>query len=145
MLSRLITQKALETHLDPEKDKDKISRIVDKIGGEYFSHSFPITRRDIEKELELNVIRPDKDLWNAIWALHTHYQNLLGKGTKLTMDIKNDKTGETMKKDFHMFTLGFIDTSEHRRLLVQVKDVQEIKGAIQEKVVYTGWITPKST
>jgi len=47
-LSRLVTRKVLETHLDKDKDKDKIDEIVKKIGGEYFSHSFPITRRDVE-------------------------------------------------------------------------------------------------
>jgi len=64
-LSRLVTRKVLETHLDASKDKDKIDAIVNKIGGEYFSHSFPITRRDVEQELKLKVEKPDADLFNT--------------------------------------------------------------------------------
>ena len=35
-LSRLVTRKVLETHLDPSKDKERIDAIVNKMGGNIF-------------------------------------------------------------------------------------------------------------
>lgn len=143
ILSRFITQKVLETHLKPDEDKEKIKKIVDKIGGEYYSHSFPITRRDVEKDLGLSVIRPDQELWTSIWNLHLYYQNLLGKEMKITLGFKNPQ-GTEQKENFFMDILGFIDIINERRLLIGIKKVVKKGDQLQGVVVFKGWVVPVS-
>jgi len=146
-LSRLITRKVLETHIDFSKEKDKIDRIVDKIGGEYFSHAFPITRRDVEWELRLKVEKPNNDLFDAIWQLHTYYRNCFSQtGTlNVTMEVRNPQ-GHISRKNLNFIVrvLGYIDSPKERRVLVQlrqpVKDPDSDK--VQEKIIHTTWIKP---
>jgi len=143
MLSRYITQKVLETHLNPNEHEEKIKKIVAKIGGEYYSHSFPITRRDVEKDLGLSVIRPDQELWNSVWNLHLYYQSLLGKEMKLTLGFKNAQ-GIEQKEDFFIDILGFIDIINERRVLVGVKKIVKKGDKLQEIGLFKGWVVPVS-
>jgi len=147
-LSRLITQKVLETHLDPEKDKDKIAHIVDKIGGQYFSHAFPITRRDVAQELHLEVEKPDKDLFNAIWQLYIYYQNCLKQEQSITLTLENAGPGGPKKKNinYSLRVLGFIDSIVERRVLVQLREISKDPkdGKITDRIVFTNWVHPSS-
>lgn len=57
-LSRLITEKVLRKRKEPLED-EHIKKIVDALAGKYFSHSFLISRTDVETDLGLTVTRPD--------------------------------------------------------------------------------------
>jgi hypothetical protein len=76
-LSRLITRKVLKTHTEVLTD-DHINSIVEKLAGQYFSHSFLISRADVESDLGLTVTKPDQALSDAITALENHYVNSFG-------------------------------------------------------------------
>jgi Serine dehydrogenase proteinase len=148
-LSRLITKKVLETHLDPSKDKEKIEQIVDKIGGEYFSHAFPITRRDVEQELHLNVIKPEPELFDAIWQLHQYYSGAFSQTSDLNImmeGVSADGSKQAQKIQFVSGVLGFIDSIYERRVLVQLRRPQQDpeSGQIKEMPIYTSWIKPHS-
>ncbi|MCE5242460.1 MAG: hypothetical protein ABFD98_15825 [Syntrophobacteraceae bacterium] len=141
-LSRLITKRVLETHLDPEDDKDKIERIVDRIGGEYFSHSFPITLRDVEHDLQLKVKRPDSDLFDAIWALHSHYKGCFGSRVNVNLTLTGN--GDQKQVLFIVETLGYIDSVIQRRVLIQIREVKMEPGTDRavEQPLLTAWVIP---
>ncbi|OQX55861.1 MAG: hypothetical protein B5M53_03685 [Candidatus Cloacimonas sp. 4484_209] len=146
-LSRLITRKVLETHLDSSKEKQKIDRIVDKIGGEYFSHAFPITRRDVEQELQLKVEKPDNDLFEAIWRLHTYYGGAFSQTGSLGISMEGrDPKGNVTRKDLNFIVrvIGYIDSLSERRVLVQLRQPEKDpkSDTVEEKIIFTGWIKP---
>jgi hypothetical protein len=74
-LSRLITTKVLGTR-NKKLTKKHISKIVNQLAGAYFSHTFPISRDEVETDLQLKVTRPSNDLKKAIWNLNLYYDNL---------------------------------------------------------------------
>lgn len=71
-LSKLITYKSLKTRKE-SLNKDQIEKIVDKLAGEYCSHSFQISRSDVESDLKLPVTKPDAELSDLISDLDNHY------------------------------------------------------------------------
>lgn len=71
-LSRLITSKCLKTRKEPLTD-DQVKRIQEQLAGKYFSHSFLISRSEVESDLGLPVTRPDDELCNLIINLDNHY------------------------------------------------------------------------
>lgn len=71
-LSRLITEKVLKSRNKPPS-QEVINSIQDKLGGGYFSHSFLISRREVETDLELPVFKPDQDLLELINGLNDLY------------------------------------------------------------------------
>ncbi|PIP07327.1 MAG: hypothetical protein CO012_03770 [Syntrophobacterales bacterium CG_4_8_14_3_um_filter_49_14] len=77
-LSKLITRKCLTTRKEPLTE-EKINKIVDQLAGGYFSHSFLISRAEVEKDLGLPVTRPDAELTELISRLENHYVERFGK------------------------------------------------------------------
>lgn len=71
-LSRLITQKVLKTHKTPLPE-EQVKKIVEILSGLYFSHSFLISRTDVETDLGLKVTRPDADLTQRLDAYESYY------------------------------------------------------------------------
>jgi len=57
-LARLITRKVLKTRKTP-LEEEHIKKIVDVLSGQYYSHSFLISRAEVESDLNLPVTRPD--------------------------------------------------------------------------------------
>jgi hypothetical protein len=145
-LSRLVTRKVLETHLNPVKDKEIIDSIVNKIGGEYFSHSFPITRRDVEQELKLNVEKPDADLFSKIWALYEYYRGAFSVTQDLRMNFEQkDPKGVTIKTaviPIIVRILGFLESETERRALVQLRTIKKEGTDIKEEAIFGGWVKP---
>ena len=147
-LSRLITRKVLETHLDPSKDKEKIEAIVSKIGGEYFSHSFPITRRDAEQELKLKVEKPDADLFSKIWALYEYYRGAFSVQHDLQLNIEQkDPKGVIIGKQtipLIIRILGFLDSETERRVLLQLQSIKKEGTEIKQEPIFAGWVKPSA-
>jgi hypothetical protein len=145
-LSRLVTRKVLETHLDIEKDQEKIEKIVNKIGGEYFSHSFPITRRDVEQELRLNVLKPNSDLFGKIWHLYEYYRGAFSVQQELQLNIENkDQKGNTINKmviPLIIKIIGFLDSEIERRVLLQIQSIKKEKDTIREEQIFANWVKP---
>jgi len=72
-LSRLITRKVLKTHKQPMPD-EQIAKVVDALAGQYFSHTYPISRDEAEKDLGLNITKPDATLVGLIRAIENQYE-----------------------------------------------------------------------
>jgi hypothetical protein len=148
-LSRLITRRVLETHLNPEQEKDKINRIVNRIGGEYYSHSFPITVRDVEQDLRLPVERPDTNLFESIWKLHEYYKTAFSQiaNFTLTVDSAPQKGGAPQRRNilFEINVLGYLDCITERRVLLELKEMKKDPGSdkIIQQPVLVRWIKPK--
>ena len=101
----------------------------------------------MEWELRLKVEKPNNDLFDAIWQLHTYYRNCFSQtGTlNVTMEVRNPQ-GHISRKNLNFIVrvLGYIDSPKERRVLVQlrqpVKDPDSDK--VQEKIIHTTWIKP---
>jgi hypothetical protein len=145
-LSRLVTRKVLETHLDPSKDAEKIETIVDKIGGEYFSHSFPITRRDVEQELKLKVEKPNADLFTKIWTLYEYYRGSFSVQNDVQFNVEQkDQHGKVVSKTsipLIIRTLGFMDSETERRVLLQVESIKKEGSEVKKESIFTHWVKP---
>ena len=71
-LSKLITRKCLMTR-NNKLDDEHIERIVEQLAGGYFSHSFLISRSEVEGDLGLPVTKPDNELEQLMSALEKSY------------------------------------------------------------------------
>jgi hypothetical protein len=71
-LSRLITSKCLKTRKVPLPD-EQIVQIVEQLAGKYFSHTFLISRSEVESDLGLPITKPDDELSQLILELDNHY------------------------------------------------------------------------
>jgi hypothetical protein len=71
-LSKLITRKVLQTRKTPLSE-EQVGKIEELLAGKYFSHSFPISRSEVESELGLPVTKPDAELSDLISALEQFY------------------------------------------------------------------------
>jgi len=71
-LSQIISEKALATHMDTEKDKEKIREIAQTLLDGYKSHRFQIGRLEARK-LGLPVVDADPEVGNLLWSLYELY------------------------------------------------------------------------
>jgi len=71
-MAKQITKKLLLMHLDLEKDKEKIEKIIKEITGDICIHGYPITR-DEAKDMGLNIENADNNLGQNIWQLYSAY------------------------------------------------------------------------
>jgi len=71
-LSKLITRKCLKTR-KKQLSEEKIDKIVEQLAGGYFSHSFQISRSEVESDLGLPVTKPDGNLSQLISDLEDLY------------------------------------------------------------------------
>jgi hypothetical protein len=62
----------LGTHRD-KLPAEQISKIVEILSGQYYSHAFLISRDDVEQDLGLKVMRPDQALLGLIANLENRY------------------------------------------------------------------------
>lgn len=71
-LSQIISEKALATHMDAEKDKERIREIAQTLLDGYKSHRFQIGRSEARK-LGLPVVDADPEVENLLWGLYELY------------------------------------------------------------------------
>ena len=107
-LSRLISCKALSTHMDAGKDKERIERIVNAFTDEFFSHDYRIGWREAQS-VGLPVVQADQESWETMWSLYQHYRSyfaLLQQASKESNDL--------------LRPIVWIDSVSGRRILEQV-------------------------
>lgn len=123
-LSKLITRKVLGTRKKKltQEHVDKIEKIL---GGEYFSHSFPICREDVKNDLELPVTKASPKLKEKMWDLHLYYMKEFNKSKSITQ--KN-------QPPFQFKYVGFLDTIYTRRALCAIIDPNN-------KPILASWVT----
>lgn len=71
-LSKLISKKCLKTRKQPLTD-EHIKAVVEQLAGGYFSHSFLISRSEVESDLKLPVTKPETEVSELILRLENHY------------------------------------------------------------------------
>lgn len=71
-LSKLITRKCLKSR-KVQLDEEQIEKIVELLAGGYCSHSFLISRSEVENELGLPVTKPDDELVQLMKSLEDYY------------------------------------------------------------------------
>ena len=125
-LSRLITQKVLKTHKTPLPD-EQVKKIVDILSGLYFSHSFLISRTDVEADLGLKVTRPDDKLAKRVSEYENYYLSEFQKFLPAAPNA-TDKT--------HIG--GFLETTEGGWGIIQL--IQHDKESKADKVTGDPWI-----
>jgi hypothetical protein len=125
-LSRLITQKVLKTHRT-QLPEEQVKKIVDILSGLYFSHSFLISRAEIETDLGLKITRPDDELGELVGNYENYY---LAEFQKLLPAAPNsaDKT--------HIG--GFLETTGGGWGIIQL--ITHDKTTQADKVTSDPWI-----
>jgi hypothetical protein len=71
-LSKLISRKCLKSRKEALTD-EHIEAVVQQLAGGYFSHSFLISRSEVESDLRLPVTKPEAEVSGLILRLETHY------------------------------------------------------------------------
>lgn len=71
---RMLAKKLLQLHLNPEKDKHKIDETIKHLTEDLCIHGYLITREEAEKELGLEIEKPDLELENLMWNLYKEYE-----------------------------------------------------------------------
>lgn len=106
-LARLITKKILKMRRTP-LDKEAIEKIVEVLSGEYCSHSFLISRADVEGDLGLSVLKPDNALTGLIEQLGDFYDTQF----QLNRQIAPPNTAPFVRAGAFINTvnLGFVQT-----------------------------------
>ena len=73
-LAKLIGKRCLETHMDAEKDKGQISKIVDRLCDDYKSHGYQISRREA-KDIGMKVTDADPETETILIDLLKFYNS----------------------------------------------------------------------
>ncbi|MBN1584466.1 MAG: hypothetical protein JXA89_27420 [Anaerolineae bacterium] len=128
-LSRLISTKALSTHMDPDTQKEQIEQIVNAFTDEFFSHQYRIGWREAQ-EKGLPVIYADNDLWETMWSLYKHYQAFFS----LARPSAENQVAQP---------IVWIDSLCHRCILEQVSSVtfDQSTRRIQAKKSESHWLS----
>jgi hypothetical protein len=71
-LSKLISRKCLKSRKQALTD-EHIDAVVEQLAGGYFSHSFLISRSEVEGDLKLPVTKPGVEVSELILRLENHY------------------------------------------------------------------------
>jgi Serine dehydrogenase proteinase len=128
-LGRLITEKVLATRKKKLSD-DRVKAIVKQLAGEYYSHGYPISRAEVESDLELPMTKaePGDSLFNAMEALNTFYMG--------TFEKQGPIAPGPVPVAFRI--TGFLETAKSRRVLCQVL-------APTGQVLGGAWISDKNS
>lgn len=128
-LSRLISTKALSTHMNPDTEKEQIEKIVNAFSDEFFSHHYRIGWKEA-KDKGLKVTCAADELWETMWALYKHYQVYFG----LTREI--GERGQVAQP------IAWIDSVHQRRILEEVLAVSTTRheGMIEVKKATSRWL-----
>jgi len=128
-LARLISTKALSTHMNPETEQEKIEEIVHKLSDGFFSHDYRIGWKEAKYEIGLNVTYANDELWETMWNLYKNYSAYF-----ILANIKDDKNLAR--------PIFWIDSIYERRILEQLLLIEE--GG-KSQPVGTNWLaTPWS-
>lgn len=122
-LARLITRKVLETR-KKKLDQNHIEKIENFLGEKYFSHSFPICRKDVEVDLGLPVTKTSSELHDKMWDLHLYYMNELNKSKVISPQNK---------PPISFRYIGFVDSIYTRKALCGIIDPNH-------RPVLRGWV-----
>lgn len=129
-LARLLSEKALSTHMTTKTGKKKIKRIVDTFSDRFFSHQYRIGWKEA-KELGLPVSYANGELWETMWKLHEHYAAF---GAIMRHLGDNPPRGAR--------PIVWVDSTSHRRILEEQYVLSADKdrpGIVKQEVIGAQW------
>lgn len=124
-LTKLITRRLLSTHMDEETEGEEISRIADTLCDDYYSHQFPIGLMEARR-LNLAVKEADEELYEAMWALLTYYQNIDRGPQPISGNVR--VAGLPAGTATHLRLIGNIDSTNLRVDCQTLVNAQGISG-----------------
>ncbi|MBE7474684.1 MAG: hypothetical protein DPW09_24045 [Anaerolineae bacterium] len=126
-LARLISTKALSSHMNPATEKEQIERIVNVLSDEFFSHHYRIGRKEA-KEIGLKVVDAEGELWEKMWALYKNYRAYFTLA-RLTGNEKEPRAARPIL---------WIDSVQERRILEQIQPLNQ-KGPTIVNWLTSAW------
>jgi len=78
-MAKMLTERLLSLHMNIEKEKDKVKKIVKEITGDITIHAYPIDREEA-KELGLNIEKPTDETEKDMIALYEQYAEVMKFG-----------------------------------------------------------------
>ena len=141
-MSKMLTERLLELHMDKGKDKQKIEKIVKEITGDITIHAYPIDVDDA-KGLGLNVSSPDTDLGQAMWDLYSYYASELKLGQPFH---PSEFLGDQEMAQVN-YPAAFVDSSEFTHKFIFKGKVQKTirnnQTAIDMNIDSQSWVLEK--
>lgn len=129
---KMLAGKLLKNQVD---DGDKVNRIIDFLCSDSGSHDYTINRREAEKELELNVVKPTSTQYEVIKKLYDDFSQELGFGQ--IFDPQLIQGAYVVRRGFIESIVGGSDffVTEGRCSTVATKN----GAAIQVDKTFEGW------
>ena len=127
-LSKRITRKILETHMDGKADRERIEHIVTMLADEYHSHVYPISRVEARDDLHLDVEFADIEMTQLMDGLLKYYEEVFQAQYK-------DSAGNRLLVE----NIAALDTTETRMCQRRVFDVIEEDGKPKKSIVAQLW------
>jgi hypothetical protein len=127
-LSRLITEKALSTHMNLESDKECIQQIVETFSNGFFSHDYRIGWREAQA-LGLSVTYAEEGLWEAMYALYCDYKAFFA----VAREIDQNSLGRP---------LVWLDTAKQRLILERIERKSGSKTEVLGRWAAYPWVEP---
>lgn len=78
-MARMLTERLLSLHMNIEKEKEKVKKIVKEITGDITIHAYPIDREEA-KELGLNIEKPTDETEKNMVDLYEQYAKAMKLG-----------------------------------------------------------------
>ncbi len=80
LLIRTMGSRLLATHLDPDKDSDRIEKIMEVLTEKLYYHGYPVSRQEARDVVGLPVTFAGPELEADMWALYSEYKRNLKFG-----------------------------------------------------------------
>ena len=71
---RMLAKRLLLLHLNEDKDRHRIEETIKKLTEELCIHGYLISREEAQKELGLDIEKPDNQLESLMWNLYKEYE-----------------------------------------------------------------------
>lgn len=130
-LSKRISTKALETHMDPEIEREKIERIVNAFSDEFYSHHYRIGWKEA-RDTGLKVDYVYGDIWDTMEDLYISYEAYFDVARKM-----DDEKAIARP-------IVWIDSENQRQILEEIRPIGEhgkIENASRAQWISSPWTT----
>jgi len=77
-LIRTVARRLLATHMDEDKEADRIDAIIRRLTEEFYFHEYPISRIEARDYVGMKIKFPELEVEETIWALCSQYDATLG-------------------------------------------------------------------
>ncbi|MEW6457068.1 MAG: hypothetical protein AB1410_10200 [Acidobacteriota bacterium] len=132
-MARSLTEKLLGLHMDIHKEKSKIETIVQNLTEKLCIHGYLISRTEAEKEIGLNIIKPDEKLETLMWTLYEEYE----KEMKLNQPFDPLEILKDEKVSSFSYYGSYIESaygSDGFLFNAEIRRIEQVPGQIQAAV-----------